>query len=290
MQALKEALAARERAQNRLSALEELRKRQSMGEAQYEQMRTQHLTDLNAAMADLQGARDRLGRQLAAQHEELAKATKRLQDLDLRARLEGRPASEVERERQELTRQVAQLEAEVQWLTTALAAESPEAVPIAEARPVGAPYRPAATTGPSGGQLPPALDPVINFLKRIPTPQGLRADTARYLAAGAGGFLALVVVAIPFASALFISVRLVQTGVGVFCLLVGLAIAGLYFLPDVRVRALSQTAGGALLLLLWIIWLLSGFGFGGLGGWSAGFYLFLIGAVAVILGAVAQLK
>lgn len=289
MKQLKEALLARQKAQYLLGALDEMRNQGTIDQAHYEEMRAQRLLELNEALATLKRARDQLTAQIDAQQQQLHQVTDQQNDLDLRVRVGELQPAQVAPTREQLERQRASLQASLDTLNTALAAESPDE-PLLE-RPVSA--APSPPPRPSAGEWAPqattAVDRLANKLRQIPTPPALTPTWGAYLAAGAGGFLFLDIVAIPFGTVLgLVSVRLVQSGIGVFCLLLALAIALAYFIPNISVRSVVQIACSALLLLFWII--LLGGASGPATSLAAGFYLLGIGAVAAIVGAIAQLK
>lgn len=291
MKQLKEALAARQKAQDLLDALDQMRNQGTIDQPRYEEMRAQRLLELNEALAALKRARDQLTAQIEAQQQQLQQATDQQNDLDLRVRVGELQAAQVAPMRQQLEAQRETLQAILDTLKAALAAESPDH-PALQAP---APSSPAPSRRPSTPQWVPqttsAFDRIASKLRRIPTPAALTPTSGAYLAAGAGGFLFLVVVAIPFATVFgFASANLVQMGaMGVFCLLFTLAVALAYLIPNVSLRSVVQVGCAGLLLLFWIILLLAGASSAEI-SLAIGFYLLGIGAVAAVLGAIAQLK
>jgi len=295
MEALREALGARGRAQHLLKALDAMRTEGAATDAEYQQIRAQRLLELNEGMAAVEAARERLRAHLASQETEAAAAAQALQDLAARIESGQVPAEPGDRDLEEVARRCQALEAEVNDLKAALAAASPDGLPIAPARAAPPPTNSgAALAAPPAAFRPPLwpeVQAVVDLLSRVPTPRGLTQEAARRLTAGAGAFLAFVALVVPAAgtgpsAASAVMVQL--DGTGLFCLLLTLALVGLYFVSDCRRRAVTQLGVCAFLLLLWLLWLMVGPG--SLGHWQVGFFLFFLGLLPALLGGVTEVK
>jgi len=283
---LQEAFSRKEKIESLLSNLEELRAKGGIEEEQQSKLKTDYNKSLLETTVDIQKIKERLSERIVSLQKELEVRKTESKDLDTRFKVGEVDAESYRKQGRNLSQEITKSDEEIAKYKTLLGAKTAAEVggyidvAIVKSSPT------VKRSGESSQQLPDILkDLTSSDFTTFYNYSEIELIGMKKIAIYGAGIMILSLF-LPWASFLGFSSAIIYSGTGFWYLILGLAAVAAIFMKNPKAGALVLTVAGGIALLVNIPSLL-GYERAFL---AIGFYLYLVGSLAITYVGVTRLK
>lgn len=283
---IQEAFSRKEKIESLLANLEELRGKGGIEEEQQSKLKTEYNKSLLEASVEIQKIKERLSEQIVSLQKDIEAHQMESKDLDTRFKVGEVDAESYRKQGRKLAQEITKSEEEIANYKTLLGAKTAAEVggyidvPLAKSSPT------IKRSAASSQQLPEFLKDLTSsdFTTFYNLSEIKFAGMKKIAIYGAG--IMIFSLFLPWASFLGFSSAIIWSGTGFWYLVLGLAAVAAIFMKNPKASALVLTGAGGIALLVNIP---SIFGYER-AFLAIGFYLYLVGSLAVTYVGISNLK